>query len=99
MVSVPFALTSACTASATPHSYHHYCSSGSKTSAVNATACNGKTYVYEELVGYGYLPSNARDKTGDTLGGTGSSIAINKKTWRREGKNYEGLLYALPDRG
>ena len=66
---------------------------------VKTTTCNGKTFVYEELAGYGFLPSNARDKTGDTLGGIGSSIAMDKKSWRRDGKSYKGLLYALPDRG
>ena len=67
--------------------------------AVNTTTCNGETYVYEELAGYGYLPSNGQDKYGDTLGGIGSSIAMDKKSWRRDGKGYKGLLYALPDRG
>lgn len=71
---------------------------GSK-GAVNTTTCNGKKYVYEELAGYGYLPSNGRDKAGDTLGGLGSSIAMDKKSWRKVGKSYKGLLYALPDRG
>ena len=67
--------------------------------AVNVTTCNGKKYVYEELAGYGYLPSNGRDKTGDTLGGIGSSIAMDKNSWKKEGKSYKGLVYALPDRG
>lgn len=48
------------------------------TSVVNTTTCNGKTYVYNELAGYGAIPSNARDKFGDTIGGIGSSIAIDK---------------------
>lgn len=39
------------------------------TQSVKTTKCNGKQYVYEELAGYGCLPSNGRDKTGDTLGG------------------------------
>ena len=67
--------------------------------AVNTTTCNQKTYIYEQLAGYGYLPSNGRDKTGDTLGGIGSSAAVDKKTWRRDGESYKCLLYALPDRG
>lgn len=69
------------------------------TTAVNTTICNGKTYVYRELAGYGYIPSNARDKYGDTLGGFGSAIVMDKTTWRKDGKDYKGLLYALPDRG
>jgi hypothetical protein len=70
--------------------------------AVNTTTCNGKTYVYEELAGWGLLVSDARDKFGDTIGGIGSSIALDKKSWKRKsGKSegYEGTLYGLPDRG
>lgn len=68
-------------------------------SAVNTTTCGGKTYVYEELAGYGKIASNARDKEGDTLGGIGSSITIDPRSWRRVGKSYTGILYATPDRG
>jgi hypothetical protein len=68
--------------------------------AVNTTTCNGRTYVYEELAGYGYLPSNARDKYGDTLGGLGSSIAVDRSSWKKKsGSSYTAILYALPDRG
>jgi hypothetical protein len=70
-----------------------------RAAAVYTTTCNGMTYVYEELAGYGFLPSNARDKYGDTLGGIGSSIAMDKSSWKKVGKNYQGILYALPDRG
>lgn len=41
--------------------------------AVNSTTCNGKSYSYDELAGYGILPGNARDKFGDTIGGIGSA--------------------------
>ncbi|KAK3057880.1 hypothetical protein LTR09_000955 [Extremus antarcticus] len=70
-----------------------------RAAAVNTTTCNGQEYIYEELAGYGFLPSNARDKYGDTLGGLGSSGAMDKASWKKVGKNYQGLLYALPDRG
>ena len=66
------------------------------------TTCNGKTYKYQELAGYGFLPSDARDKTGDTIGGIGSAIAIDKKSWKKKKgskEGYEGILYGLPDRG
>lgn len=71
---------------------------------VNVTTCNGKKYVYEELAGYGMLPANFRDRYGDTLGGIGSAIALDKKKskWKKtKGKNgaYEGVIYGLPDRG
>ena len=68
-------------------------------SSVKSTTCNGAIYTYEELAGYGFLPSNDRDKIGDTLGGIGSSIAMDTTSWRKQGKSYTGLLYALPDRG
>lgn len=67
---------------------------------VSQVDCNGKTYQYEELAGYGVVPSNARDKAGDTLGGFGSSIVLDEKSWKK-GKDgtYKGTLFALPDRG
>jgi len=73
--------------------------SSANTSAVNTTTCNGETYIYQQMAGYGYIPSNARDKYGDTIGGIGSSIAIDRNTWIKLGNTYKGLLYALPDRG
>jgi hypothetical protein len=49
------------------------------------------------LAGYGFVKSDARDKFGDTLGGIGSSIAIDQKTWKKMGPNsYQGILWALP---
>ena len=70
---------------------------------VNQTTCAGKTYTYESLAGYGFIPSNARDKFGDTIGGIGSSIAIDRKSWKKSTSKtttkYTGTLYALPDRG
>jgi hypothetical protein len=70
------------------------------TSTVNTTTCNGNTFVYQSFVGYGFTPSNARDKFGDTAGGIGSSAAIDPTSWKvnRDG-SYTGALWALPDRG
>ncbi|KAL9599051.1 MAG: hypothetical protein Q9219_004085 [cf. Caloplaca sp. 3 TL-2023] len=68
--------------------------------SVNQTTCGGKQYVYEQIAGYGLVPSNARDSFGDTLGGFGSSIAIDGKSWRKsKDGTYTGTLYAIPDRG
>ncbi len=65
---------------------------------VNQTICNGKQYKYQKLAGYGLIASNARDSFGDTLGGFGSSIAIDR--WRKlKNGTYVGRLYAIPDRG
>ena len=94
---VPCALSLATAVLAAPQS--QYGSGGSSTPAVKTTNCNGKQYVYEELAGYGYLPPNGRDKVGDTLGGIGSSLAIEPKSWRKQGKSYKGIFWALPDRG
>lgn len=102
LAGLPFAFIFASSATATPHKFYPYptlSKNGTNATAVNTTTCNGQTYIYEELAGYGYIPSNARDKTGDTIGGIGSSIAIDKSTWRKEGSSYKGVLYALPDRG
>ncbi|KAF2158890.1 hypothetical protein M409DRAFT_61238 [Zasmidium cellare ATCC 36951] len=100
---VPLALSSLSLVTAVPQ-WHYgggggHDGGGNSSSAVNTTTCGGKTYVYEELAGYGKIASNARDKAGDTLGGIGSSITIDARSWRRVGKSYTGLLYAVPDRG
>jgi len=77
---------------------------------VNQTTCNDKTYTYRELAGYGFVPSNFRDKYGDTVS-LGSSIALERNTWQKKerivwrGGNgttetyYEGTLWTTPDRG
>lgn len=70
--------------------------------ATAVTTCNGKTYTYTELAGYGKLPSDARDKFGDTIGGIGSAIALDKQSWKRKlgsSEAYQGIIYGLPDRG
>ncbi|KAL4897746.1 esterase-like activity of phytase-domain-containing protein [Aspergillus ambiguus] len=67
---------------------------------VNQTTCGGQNYAYTGLEGYGYLPSDAVDKYGDTLGGIGSSAAIDRASWRRTGPgSYTGIVWCLPDRG
>jgi hypothetical protein len=69
-------------------------------SVVNQTTCDNREYVYRALAGYGLIPGHARDKFGDTLGGIGSSIALDRKSWKKTKKGkYEGILWGLPDRG
>ncbi|KAF2155298.1 hypothetical protein K461DRAFT_276496 [Myriangium duriaei CBS 260.36] len=64
------------------------------------TTCNGKSYVYSQLAGYGFVPSDARDRFGDSIGGIGSAIFIDPKSWALAGHGvYTGTLFALPDRG
>ncbi|KAJ5153102.1 uncharacterized protein N7482_009580 [Penicillium canariense] len=67
---------------------------------VNQTTCAGTTYKYTGLAGYGFIPSNATDKYGDTIGGIGSAIAIDQSSWRKSGEDlYSGTIYTIPDRG
>lgn len=66
---------------------------------VSSTTCNGKTYTYNQLAGFGYLPSDAVDKFNDTIGGIGSSVAFERLSWRRSGNSYTGTVWGLPDRG
>ncbi|KAI2992192.1 hypothetical protein CAN33_0054685 [Aspergillus niger] len=67
---------------------------------VNQTTCGSTTYSYTGLEGYGFVPSNATDKYGDTMGGFGSSAAFDLSTWQRTSPNtYTGIIYCLPDRG
>lgn len=69
--------------------------------AVNTTVITGQSFVYENLAGYGFTPSDARDKLGDTAGGIGSSAALDLKTWKKDPETgvYSGIIWALPDRG
>lgn len=67
---------------------------------VATTQCGGNTYVYKELAGFGTVSSDAVDSTGDTLGGWGSSAAIDRASWKKLcNGSYVGTLYGLPDRG
>ena len=68
--------------------------------AINETKCDGKTFHYEQLAGYGFVPSTAKDKYGDSLGGYGSAAAIDRSSWKKVSHNiYTGILWAVPDRG
>ena len=68
--------------------------------SVNQTTCDGKEFTYQQLAGYGFVPSIARDKFGDTLGGYGSSIAVDRKSWKKlKDGTYSGTIWAVPDRG
>lgn len=52
------------------------------------------------MVGFGLIPSDFRDSTGDTFGGVGSAIVIKKGTWKKlVNESYTGTLFVQPDRG
>lgn len=55
---------------------------------------------HQGIVGFGLIPSNFTDSTGDTLGGIGSAIALKRGTWRpsRDG-TFAGTVLVQPDRG
>ena len=73
---------------------------GRRSASVNSTTCNGVKYSYDELAGYGYVPANAVDKLGDTLGGLGSSLHLDQGAWKKHcNGTYSGILWSLPDRG
>ena len=64
---------------------------------MTAAIYGAKVYTYNELAGYGFIPGNARDKFGDTIGGIGSAIAM--KSWKKTGNSYQGTLFVQSDRG
>ena len=75
-------------------------------SIVSQAPCNGQTYTYQGLAGYGFVPSNFVDKFGDTIS-LGSSIAMEEDSWKKKDRKrshgqetyYAGILWMLPDRG
>src|SRR6266545_6568267 len=50
------------------------------------------------LVGAGRIPADLRDKFGETFG-SGSSLAVDARSWMRTTDGYQGTFYVLPDRG
>ncbi|KAG9003757.1 hypothetical protein FRB90_011126 [Tulasnella sp. 427] len=56
--------------------------------------------VNKGLVAFGYIPSNARDTTGDTIGGIGSAIALKPGSFAKAANGtFKGTLVVQPDRG
>ncbi|KAG8956579.1 hypothetical protein FRC04_000057 [Tulasnella sp. 424] len=56
--------------------------------------------VNKGLVAFGYIPANARDSTGDTLGGLGSAIALKLGSFAKASNGtFKGTLVVQPDRG
>jgi hypothetical protein len=49
-------------------------------------------------VGVGRIPANQRDTFGETFG-SGSGMAVDTSSWRRDGDGYSGTIWLLPDRG
>jgi hypothetical protein len=66
--------------------------------AAETVTVGGLTLVNKGLVGVGRIPSDQRDKFGETFG-SGSGMAVDPKTWTRTADGYSGTFYLLPDRG
>jgi len=61
---------------------------------------NGVTFVNKGLVGFGLIPSDFIESTGDSLGGIGSAIAIKPGSFKKNTDGtYSGTIVAQPDRG
>ncbi len=58
----------------------------------------GLTFISKGLVGVGRIPSNQRDKFGETFG-SGSGMSIDSAQWSKDADGYKGTLWLLPDRG
>jgi hypothetical protein len=56
------------------------------------------TFANKGLVGVGRLAADLRDKFGETFG-SGSGLAVDAKSWTRVPGGYQGMFYAVPDRG
>ena len=63
-----------------------------------AALADGLAYINKGLVGVGRIPASQKDKFGETFG-SGSGMAIDTKSWTRDGAGYKGSLWLLPDRG
>ncbi|KAF8961939.1 esterase-like activity of phytase-domain-containing protein [Flammula alnicola] len=72
----------------------------SAASAAVSVTLGGLTYVNKGLVGFGLIPSDFLESTGDTIGGIGSAIAIKRGTWAAHTDGtFTGTLVVHPDRG
>jgi hypothetical protein len=69
--------------------------------AAQSVIFQGSTFVNDGLVGVARIPSNAKDKYGETLGGFGSAMAFQPGSWKINKKKgtYTGNLVGVPDRG
>lgn len=66
--------------------------------AESSATANGVSYANKGLVAIGRIPASQRDKFGETFG-SGSGMAIDVTSWKKDGDAYRGSLWLLPDRG
>ncbi|WP_395665262.1 esterase-like activity of phytase family protein [Methylocella sp.] len=69
-------------------------------SAGSSVVFQGQTFVNKGLVGVGRVASNALDQYNETLGGFGSSMALDLSAWKKGADGaYTGVVWMQPDRG
>ncbi|KAF5353668.1 hypothetical protein D9758_008665 [Tetrapyrgos nigripes] len=69
-------------------------------SSVTTAILDDVTYTNKGLVGFGFIPSDFRESTGDTLGGIGSAIAFKQGTYQvLSNGSVTGTMVVHPDRG
>lgn len=66
--------------------------------AEGSVTTNGVTIVNHGLVAIGRIPASQKDKFGETFG-SGSGMAMDLTTWKKDGAGFSGSLLLLPDRG
>ncbi|MBP2549591.1 hypothetical protein J2858_002514 [Neorhizobium galegae] len=66
--------------------------------AEGSVSAAGITIANKGLVAIGRMPANLKDKFGETFG-SGSGMAFDTKSWKKDGDAYTGALWLLPDRG
>ncbi|HVY59501.1 MAG TPA: esterase-like activity of phytase family protein [Xanthobacteraceae bacterium] len=73
---------------------------GGLAAAQSTVDFRGAKFVNHGLVGVGRVAAGAVDQFGETLGGFGSGMAMDLRSWHRNPDgSYGGTLYMLPDRG
>jgi hypothetical protein len=66
--------------------------------AEGSVSAAGITIASKGLVAIGRMPASLKDKFGETFG-SGSGMAFDTKSWKKDGDAYTGALWLLPDRG
>ena len=65
--------------------------------AAETVTIGNLVFVNKALVGVGRVPSDLRDKFGETFG-SGSGIAVDPRSWVRTPTGYQGTLYVARPR-
>ena len=63
-----------------------------------SVTASDRGFVSKGLVAVGRLPTDLRDKFGETAINA-SGMAVDPGSWQRVGERYRGTIFLLPDRG